>query len=95
MNQSVAPAPQVIKGLLVLGRGETVPCLPRRTRELLPKRPRDPRHRLQVDADDPIAFARAIGWLKLTVEELRDPNSAVDASDRLVRWLVDRLEVEA
>jgi hypothetical protein len=47
------------------------------------------------DADDPAAFAPAIGWLKLTVEELRDPGSAVDASDRLVRWLVDRLEVEA
>jgi hypothetical protein len=36
-----------------------------------------------------------MGWLKLTVDELRDPGSAVDASDRLVRWLVDRLEVEA
>ncbi len=47
------------------------------------------------DADDPAAFAPAMGWLKLTVEELRDPGSAVDASDRLVRWLVDRLEVEA
>jgi DNA primase len=47
------------------------------------------------DADDPAAFAPAMGWLKLTVEELRDPDSAVDASDRLVRWLVDRLEVEA
>src|SRR5438270_5026344 len=47
------------------------------------------------DADDPAAFAPAIGWLTLTVGELRDPGSAVDASDRLVRWLVDRLEVEA
>jgi len=47
------------------------------------------------DADDPAAFAPAMGWLKLTVEELRDPGSAVDASDRLVRWLIDRLEVEA
>jgi DNA primase len=47
------------------------------------------------DADNPAAFAPAMGWLKLTVEELRDPGSAVDASDRLVRWLVDRLEVEA
>jgi DNA primase len=46
------------------------------------------------EADDPAAFAPAMGWLKLTVEELRDPGSAVDASDRLVRWLVDRLEVE-
>ena len=47
------------------------------------------------DADDPAAFAPAMGWLKLTVEQLRDPGSAVDASDGLVRWLVDRLEVEA
>jgi DNA primase len=47
------------------------------------------------ESDDPAAFAPAMGWLKLTVEELRDPGSAVDASDRLVRWLVDRLEVEA
>jgi DNA primase len=47
------------------------------------------------DSDDPAAFAPAMGWLKLTVDELRDPGSAVDASDRLVRWLVDRLEVEA
>jgi DNA primase len=47
------------------------------------------------EADDPAAFVPAIGWVKLTVEELRDPVSAVDASDRLVRWLVDRLEVEA
>ena len=47
------------------------------------------------ESDDPAAFAPAMGWLKLTVEELRDPVSAVDASDRLVRWLVDRLEVEA
>src|SRR5437868_1174120 len=50
---------------------------------------------LARSADDPAAFAPAMGWLKLTVEELRDPASAVDASDRLVRWLVDRLEVEA
>ncbi len=47
------------------------------------------------ESDDPAAFVPAIGWLMLTVEELRDPSSTVDASDRLVRWLVDRLEVEA
>jgi DNA primase len=55
-------------------------------------------HELQAaarDADDPAQFAPAVGWLKLTIEELGDEHAAVDASDRLVRWLVDRLEVEA
>jgi hypothetical protein len=47
------------------------------------------------DAEDPAQFAPAVGWLKLTIEDLGDQHSAVDASDRLVRWLVDRLEVEA
>ena len=47
------------------------------------------------ETDDPASLADAMGWLKLTVQELRDPSSAVDATDRLVRWLVDRLEVEA
>jgi hypothetical protein len=47
------------------------------------------------DADDPAQYAPAVGWLKLTIEELGDTRSAVDATDRLVRWLVDRLEVEA
>jgi DNA primase len=46
-------------------------------------------------ADDPAEYAPAVGWLKLTIEELGDPHTAVDATDRLVRWLVDRLEVEA
>ena len=52
-----------------------------------------PDERVNV-ADDP-QYAAAMGWLKLTMEELGDLRSAVDASDRLVRWLVDRLEVEA
>jgi DNA primase len=47
------------------------------------------------DADDPAQYAPSVGWLKLTIEELGDPRSALDATDRLVRWLVDRLEVEA
>ena len=33
-------------------------------------------------------------YRKLTREELREPTTAVDASVRLVRWLVDRFEVE-
>jgi DNA primase len=36
-----------------------------------------------------------IGWLKLTLAELREPATGVDATGRLVRWLVDRFEVEA
>ena len=38
--------------------------------------------------------SHSIEWLKLTREELREPTTAVDASVRLVRWLVDRFEVE-
>ena len=36
-----------------------------------------------------------VAWLKLTIAELREPATAVDATGRLVRWLVDRFEVEA
>ncbi|MGH9188494.1 MAG: DNA primase [Acidimicrobiales bacterium] len=43
---------------------------------------------------DPIAFAGDVAWLKLAVEELRDPDRAAAAAARLVRWLVDRYEVE-
>jgi DNA primase len=38
--------------------------------------------------------SHSIEWLKLAREELREVTTAVDASDRLVRWLVDRVEVE-
>ncbi len=41
-------------------------------------------------ADDPVGYAPLIGWLKLTMEELREPATAVEAADRLVRWLVER-----
>ncbi|HEX2046687.1 MAG TPA: CHC2 zinc finger domain-containing protein [Acidimicrobiales bacterium] len=36
-----------------------------------------------------------IAWLKLAIAELREPATAVDATGRLVLWLVDRFEVEA
>jgi len=36
-----------------------------------------------------------VAWLKLTIAELRDPGTSVDATGRLVRWIVDRSEVEA
>jgi DNA primase len=38
--------------------------------------------------------SHSIEWLKLAREELREATTAVDATDRLVRWLVDRVEVE-
>ncbi len=36
-----------------------------------------------------------IAWLQQTVEELGDPANGVEATGRLVRWLVDRFEVGA
>jgi DNA primase len=36
-----------------------------------------------------------VAWLMLTMAELRDPVTGVEATGRLVRWLVDRFEVEA
>lgn len=36
-----------------------------------------------------------IAWLQQAVEELGDPLNAVEATGRLVRWLVDRFEVGA
>jgi DNA primase len=41
-------------------------------------------------ADDPMGYAPLIGWLKLTMEELREPATAAEAADRLVRWLMER-----
>jgi len=41
---------------------------------------------------DPIGYSDDIGWLKLAVEELHDHTTAVDATGRLVLWLVGRFE---
>jgi hypothetical protein len=41
---------------------------------------------------DPMGYADDVGWLKLAVEELRDQATAVEATGRLVLWLVDRFE---
>jgi len=41
-------------------------------------------------ADDPGGYSPVIGWLKLTIEELREPDTRSDAAERLVRWLIDR-----
>jgi DNA primase len=46
-------------------------------------------------ADDPMAYAADLAWLKLTMEELRaERATAVEATGRLVRWLVSRFEVD-
>ncbi len=37
-------------------------------------------------------YADDMGWLKLSIEELRDPAAAVEATGRLVRWLIQRFE---
>ena len=34
-----------------------------------------------------------VAWLKLAIAEVREPSTGVDATGRLVRWLVDRFEV--
>ncbi len=50
---------------------------------------------LEADARrsvDARTYAADVGWLKLAVEELRDQATAIEATDRLVLWLVDRFE---
>jgi DNA primase len=55
-------------------------------------------HRAVIDLEaaarqspDPVSYAPAIGWLKLTVEELREPATAPEAVERLVRWLAEQV----
>ena len=36
-----------------------------------------------------------VAWLKLAIEEVREPPTGVEATGRLVRWMVDRFEVGA
>jgi len=46
-------------------------------------------------SDDPMVYAGDLAWLKLTIEELHaDRVTAVEATGRLVRWLVTRFEVD-
>ena len=48
-----------------------------------------------LSSEDWSSYAADLAWLKLTVEELHaDPTTAVEATGRLVRWLVTRFEVE-
>ena len=39
--------------------------------------------------------AEVIAWLQRTLEDLRDPALGIEATGRLVRWIVDRFEVGA
>ena len=39
--------------------------------------------------------ATQVAWLQQTLEDMRDTAAGVDATGRLVRWIVDRFEVEA
>jgi DNA primase len=40
--------------------------------------------------DDPGSYGPLTTWLKLVIEELREPATRVDATDRLVRWLAEQ-----
>ena len=50
---------------------------------------------LEADARRSGTLTEDVAWLKLAIAEVREPVTAVDATGRLVRWLVDRFEVEA
>ncbi|MDQ6798026.1 MAG: DNA primase [Actinomycetota bacterium] len=41
-------------------------------------------------ASDPAAYNPIVGWLKLSIEELREPSTGAAATDRLLRWLSER-----
>jgi len=40
--------------------------------------------------DDPGRYGPLTTWLKLVIEEIREPATSVEATDRLVRWLAER-----
>ena len=46
-------------------------------------------------ADDPLAYAETVAWLKLRMQDLGEPDQAVGAVSQLVAWLVGQLEEEA
>jgi DNA primase len=56
-------------------------------------------HELETEArtnpDRVIELSPVTGWLRLSVEELREPASRVDASARLVAWLVEASQGDA
>ena len=44
------------------------------------------------ESDDPRSYSAVTGWLKLTMERLREQEARVDAAAQLVAWLRDRVE---
>jgi DNA primase len=50
---------------------------------------------LEAEARRTGTLTEEVAWLKLTIAEVREPVTGVDATGRLVRWIVDRFEVEA
>jgi len=46
-------------------------------------------------AANPLDYAELIKWLKETIDQLSEPELALDASTVLTAWLADRLQVEA
>jgi len=50
---------------------------------------------LEIDARRTGELTDEVGWLKLNIAQLREPETSVDATARLVRWMVERSEVEA
>jgi DNA primase len=50
---------------------------------------------LEAEARRTGTLTEEVGWLKLTIAELREPVTGADATGRLVRWMVDRFEVGA
>ncbi len=50
---------------------------------------------LEAEARRTGELTEDVAWLKLAIGELREQGTGVDATGRLVRWLVDRFEVEA
>jgi DNA primase len=44
-------------------------------------------------APDPLAYASSMAWLKLTLDEVRDPRAEVETVTQLLAWLADRRRV--
>ena len=42
-------------------------------------------------SEDPLAYARSIAWLKVTLDELRSPRAEVETLTQLIAWLAERL----
>lgn len=50
-------------------------------------------HELEAEArgsEDPLAYSRAVAWLKLTLDRIRGPHTEVETLTQLIAWLADR-----